>query len=252
MALRGRLIGSVGVALALTRTPVFAEIPQVVVEPHTEHSFPVRITSRVTTDGVNHDYSLVLLGTGARALLSLVQFKFLRAHSLGLYFDEAAALKTLNISEPSQCYSGDVDDGEFTSLFLGDHFVKSLRLVSCRQVNQKMFFRSLRKQLESIVGQKCLDISSEDIKDFIKAIEELTEEKGIIKDIFPESVIDYIWCKGGVLLVLIDGEIIRTLKSKVLCWSLFSLYIGNESLMPKTRVDLEEEYKTWRAKQLVD
>lgn len=192
-----------------------------VIESKTGASFPSIINN-----------SQKLLGIGLRRK-SVFGLKNIDVYAFGVYADEIDVRKCLD--EKYGKLSASMRNEDLSKDLLEADVSMTVRL---QIVYGRLSIRSVRSAFEESVGSRLQKFGGSDNKELLKRFTALFKDEYKIPQ---GSVIELSREQGHVLHTKIDGTEVGSIQSKLLCKSVFDLYIGDEPFDHKAKEDVSNQ-----------
>lgn len=184
------------------------------VEPKTGVSFPSVL-----------DGNRRLLGVGVRRK-SLFGLKNIDVYAFGVYADENDVKKL----------SGRISEAEENKV-IANVLEQDVRMtVRLQIVYGRLSIRSVRSAFEESIGNRLLKFSGSDNKELLQRFTSLFKDEYKLPR---GSIIDLSKEQGFILQTRIDGKEVGSIQSKLLCQSVFDLYIGEDPFDKRAKEDFE-------------
>lgn len=197
-----------------------ADTPDPVKESTTGMSFP----------SVLQD-SQRLLGIGLRKK-SIFGLKNIDVYAFGVYAD-GGELQSYVSEKYGTVSVSELKEKELKEDLLESDISMTVRL---QIVYGKLSIKSVRSAFEESVGSRLKKFEEADNSDLLQRFTSLFKDEYKLPR---GSTIELARHRGHVLHTKIDGKEVGCIESKVLCRSIFDLYIGNEPFDSKAREDVE-------------
>nr|DAD33646.1 TPA_asm: hypothetical protein HUJ06_012497 [Nelumbo nucifera] len=173
-----------------------------------------------------------LLGIGLRKK-SILGLKNIDVYAFGVYADYTDMKNSL--SEKYGQFS--VSELKQNKEFLEDVLEKDIRMtVRLQIVYGRLSIRSVRSAFEESVGSRLQKFGGPDNKELLQRFTSLFKDEYKIPR---GSVIELSKEQGHVLCTKIDGNDVGCIQSKLLCWSILDLYIGEDPFDVKAKEEIE-------------
>ncbi|KAL3517579.1 hypothetical protein ACH5RR_020168 [Cinchona calisaya] len=174
-----------------------------------------------------------LLGIGLRkkAILGL---KNIDVYAFGVYADDADIKKLLSEKYATLSTEELKERKELKEDLMESDISMTVRL---QIVYGRLSIRSVRNAFEESVGSRLRKFGGSDNKELL---ERFTSQFKDDYKIPRGSIIDLSRDQGYVLRTTIDGKEVGSIQSKLLCRSIFDLYIGDEPFDQKAKEDVQQ------------
>ncbi|RCV13622.1 hypothetical protein SETIT_2G360500v2 [Setaria italica] len=192
------------------------------VEPRTGVAFPTEASA-----------GRRLLGVGLRKT-SVLGLKSIDVYAFGVYADGNDLKQQLE--EKYQKFSG--SELKENAELINDALEHDIRMtVKLQIVYGRLSIRSVRSAFEKSVGSRLQKFGGQDTKELLQSFvaifkDEYKLPKGSVIELSRES--------NHVLKISIEGEEVGNIQSKLLCKSLFDLYIGDEPFDKNAKDNVQE------------
>ncbi|KAJ6803852.1 fatty-acid-binding protein 1 [Iris pallida] len=191
------------------------------VEPKTGATFPNAL------DGGSRR----LLGLGVRRK-SVFGLKNVDVYAFGVYADESDVKR---LSENYEAHSS--PELKENKDFIADVLEQDLRMtIRLQIVYGRLSIRSVRSAFEESVGNRLQKFGGSDNKELLQRFTSLFKDEYKLPR---GSIIDLSKEPGFVLQTRIDGKDVGSIQSKLLCQSIFDLYVGEDPFDRKAKEDFK-------------
>ncbi|XP_020213397.1 fatty-acid-binding protein 1 [Cajanus cajan] len=182
--------------------------------------------------------SLKLCGVGLRQK-SLIPFISFDVYAFGVYAADLDIKKYL--SEKYRKFSASKLQGkkEFTDDLMESDIFMAVRL---QIVRRDLSIRFLRSVFEESVGSTLHKSGESDYKELLQRFTSQFKDEYKIPH---GSVIHLLREKGHVLRMLINGQEVGSIQSKLLCKSILALYVGEEVFDEPAKEEIENNVATY-------
>ncbi|KAL8143241.1 hypothetical protein V2J09_016273 [Rumex salicifolius] len=197
------------------------------IESRTGASFPAIINN-----------SQRLLGIGLRKK-SVFGLKNIDVYAFGVYADDFDVKKCLDEKYGNHSASASESKEDLRKDLLEADVSMTVRL---QIVYGRLNIRSVRSAFEESVGSRLQKFGGSDNKELLERFTSLFRDEYKIPR---GSVIELSRDKGHVLCIKIDGTEVGSIQSKLLCKSLFDLYVGDDPFDHKAKEDVANQLKTF-------
>ncbi|XP_020203562.1 fatty-acid-binding protein 1-like [Cajanus cajan] len=182
--------------------------------------------------------SLKLCGVGLRKK-SLIPFISFDVYAFGVYAADLDIKKYLSWKYKKFSASKLQGKKEFTDdLMENDIFMA----VSLQIIHDGLSIPKVRSVFEESVGSRLYKFGGSDNKELLQRFTSLFRDEYKIPR---GSVIHLLREKGHVLRVLIDGQEVGSIQSKLLCKSILDLYVGEEAFDEPAKEEIENNVATY-------
>lgn len=185
------------------------------VEPNTGVSFP---------SVLDDTKSLLTVGVRKKSLFGL---KNIDVYAFGVYVDSN------DVKKLSEKFSNVKENKGIVQNILEEDMQMKVRL---EIVYGRLSIRSVRSAFEESVGSRIKKFSGSDDKELLQRFTSVFKDEYKIPR---GSIIDLSKEPGFVLQTRIDGQVVGSIQSKLLCQSLFDLYIGEDPFDKQAKENFE-------------